>query len=109
MELDFASKRLRSVCEDERRAQRQLGGVGARKLRARISDLRAAKTVSDLVVGNPHPLKRERDGQYSVRLDGGCRLVFVLFMEEVPVREDGSIAWEQVDSVSVVFIGDYHD
>jgi len=29
--------------------------------------------------------------------------------EPVPVNEDGSIAWERVDRIRVVFIGDYHD
>ncbi len=109
MELDFTTKATKSVCEDEKRAKKDLGAIGARKLRARLSDLRAARTVADLVVGNPHPLKGDRAGQFSVRLDGGRRLVFEPFMAEVPIKEDGSIAWEQVDSVAVVFIGDYHD
>jgi len=69
----------------------------------------AAADVSNLVAGHPHPLRGQRAGQFSVRLDGGRRLVFEPGHPPPPVRKDGSIAWEQVRSVRIVYIGDYHD
>lgn len=44
-----------------------------------------------------------------MRLDGGRRLVFEPATEPPPLNEDGTIAWDRVTSIRVVFIGDYHD
>ena len=38
----------------------QLGDIGARKLKARLSDLEAASHVTDFLTGNPHPLTGDR-------------------------------------------------
>lgn len=57
MVLLFADDQLKRLCSEERLAKRRLGASGARKLRARLADLDAAATPSDLVAGRPHPLK----------------------------------------------------
>lgn len=109
MEILFADKNLERLCSEQREAKRRLGGKGARKLRARLADLRAAARVRDLLAGRPHPLKHDRTGEFSVDLDGGRRLVFVPANEPVPLDQDGAVVWERVTSVRIVFIGDYHD
>ncbi len=109
MDVFFADKDMERLCSEEREANRRLGGKGARRLRARLADLRAASRIKDLVAGRPHPLKYDREGQFAVDLDGGRRLVFVAANEPVPSDQDGSVAWDQVTSVRIVFIGDYHD
>ncbi len=88
---------------------RKLGAVCARKLRTRLADLRAATAVAELTAGRPHPLKGEWDGRFALDLHGGDRLVFESADEPVPINENGSIAWERVARIQVVFIGDYHD
>lgn len=110
MDLDFETKSLRALCESEREQKRQLGAANARKLRARLADLQAAKRVTELLAGRPHPLKGDRSGQFALCLDdGGCRLVFRPAEEPPPKRADGSISWEAVTAVTIVFIGDYHE
>lgn len=109
MDIKFASKDLAELCQSERRAMRELGQAGARKLFARLADLAAADHVGELVAGYPHPLKGDRAGQFSVRLDGGRRLVFSAANDPVPVNDDGSIDWSCVTRVRIEFIGDYHD
>ena len=69
----------------------------------------AAANVADLVAGRPHPLKGDRAGQFALDLDRGSRLVFEPAHEPVPIRDDQSIAWDQVTAIRIVFIGDYHD
>lgn len=89
--------------------ERKFGTACAKKLQTRLDDLQAAETLADIVAGRPHPLERDRIGQFAVDLHGACRLVFESTDEPVPTRDDGTIAWNEVTKVRIVFIGDYHD
>jgi proteic killer suppression protein len=109
MEIAFRDKALKGLSENPKTAQRKLGTASARKLRTRLADLRAAGTVAELVAGRPHPLKGDRAGEFAIDLHGGHRLVFVQDHDPVPIREDGTVDWNSVTNVRVVFIGDYHD
>lgn len=109
MEIRFKDKDLRELCEKKAVATKKLGDVGARKLRSRLADLRAASRVTELVAGRPHPLKGERLGQFALDLYGGARLVFEPANDPVPRRDDASIEWSAVTIVCIEYIGDYHD
>lgn len=104
----FADDDLRTLCSTERLAQRRLGPKNTKKLKARLADLQAARNVSQLVAGGPHPLKGDRAGQFALDLDGGCRLVFEPASDGA-ADEHGVIDWSKVTEVKVVEIGDYHD
>jgi len=86
-----------------------LGLDNAKKLRHRLGDIAAAENVTDLVAGNPHPLRGNRDGQLSISLAGGTRLVIKPSCSAIPQKSDGGIDWAAVKAVTVYFIGDYHD
>ncbi len=109
MEIRFKDKKLRELCEKQAAAVKKLGDACARKLRARLADLSAASRVTDLVAGNPHPLKGDRLGQFAVDLTGGWRLVFAPANDPVPRNDDAAIDWAAVTIVNIEFIGDYHD
>lgn len=109
MDIEFSSPDLQALCEQQRLMTRQLGDNCGRKLRARVADLTAATSVAELVAGRPHPLKGDRAGQFALDLYGGKRLVFEPAHNPVPTRKDGSLAWELVTKIRIVFIGDYHD
>jgi proteic killer suppression protein len=109
MEVRFESERLRELCQQQRVAERRLGTVCARKLQARLVELRTATAVAELASGRPHPLAGDRAGEFALDLEGGRRLVFVPDDDPVPSRDDGSIDWSQVTIIRIVFIGDYHD
>lgn len=109
MTILFADRDLERLCSEEREARRRFGAEGARKLRARLADLRAATRVRDLLAGRPHPLRHDRSGQFAVDLHGGRRLVFAPAHEPVPLDPTGAVDWTQVTTVCIVFIGDYHD
>lgn len=47
-------------------------------------------------------------GCMALDLDGACRLVVEAANDPVPEKDDGGIRWNQVDTIRVVFIGDYH-
>jgi len=109
MEIDFKDEKLRRLCEHRREAEKKLGNDCAKKLRSRLSDLEAATHVRELLAGRPHPLERDRHGQFAVNLAGGKRLVFTPNHKPMPIDDQGSIGWSQVSSIIIVFIGDYHD
>ena len=110
MQIGYSDRKLRKLCENKREAVRSLGPNSAKKLQSRLSDIEAAPNVQDLPpVGNPHPLVGGRQGQFSVGLAGGKRLVFKPNHNPVPKKDEGGINWKLVTSVTIVFIGDYHD
>jgi toxin HigB-1 len=107
--VDFKDKKIRLLCEKSAEAEKKLGAPCAKKLRTRLADIEAASCVTDLVAGNPHPLKGDRAGEFAVDLAGGFRLVFIPANDPVPLRDDQSIDWSCVTIVCIEFIGDYHD
>jgi proteic killer suppression protein len=109
LEIRFKDKQLRELCEKRAVAAKKLGDIGARKLQTRLADIAAASRVTDLITGNPHPLKGDRHGQFALDLAGGWRLVFVPANEPIPRRDDASIDWSAVTIVCIEYIGDYHD
>ncbi len=108
MNISFKDAKLEALCNTERLQQQALGAA-ARRLRTRLAELAAAERVTDLVNGRPHPLRGDRLGQFSVSLDSARRLVFVPTHDPAPLGADGTIAWDRVSSIRIVFIGDYHD
>lgn len=109
MHINFESQKIRKLCENKREAETKLGSDSAKKLRSRLSDLDAASNVRELIAGRPHPLDRDRLGQFAIDLAGGKRLTFKPNHDPVPEDEHGNINWADVTSITIVFIGDYHD
>ncbi len=109
MEITFSNQKMQKICENERSANRELGQASAKKLRTRISDILAAQSVFDLPAGNPHQLKGNRIGQFSLNLSDGKRLIFIPANNPTPLIDDESIDWFHVTKVYIIEIGDYHD
>jgi toxin HigB-1 len=109
MRIFYTDDALARTCTQQREATKAHGAKNAKKLAMRLTQLHAATRVTDLISGDPHPLKHDRQGQFAVSLDGGCRLVFRPNDDPPPLREDESIDWSAVTDICIVFIGDYHD
>lgn len=109
MQIHYRNKKICEQCEKQAVAQKELGADCAKKLKQRLAELAAAANVAELVAGRPHPLKGERQGQFALDLAGGYRLVFAPEHDPVPSRTDGSIDWAQITTISIEYIGDYHE
>lgn len=109
LELAFAEKSLRQLCENEAIAQRKLGVSVAEKLKRRLADMRAATSVKDLVVGAPRELEGACQHQIAVDLCDGYRIVFCANHNNVPFLESGAIDWTQVSRVKILRIECNHD
>jgi proteic killer suppression protein len=108
MQVTYASKTIQRLCEDSKHQRKKLGDMRAKRLRARIKELRAEENVTKLRYGNPHPLTEDRAGQFSVDLDGPMRLLFEPIDQPPPTLPSGGIDWQQVCNVCILEIEDTH-
>lgn len=109
MVVEYQNSEIKGICLETRKAVRLLGAESARKLKGRLSDLRAARNVTELIAGRPHPYKGHNERRFSLDLAGGARLLFVPTKDPPPRRQDGGIDWASVAEVTIVCIGDNHD
>jgi plasmid maintenance system killer protein len=87
-----------------------LGQAQARKLGARLDDLRAAQSLESLrhLPGRCHELTANRKGQLSIDLVHPTRLVFEPAEEPLPLKEDGGLDWTGVVAIRILDIVDTH-
>lgn len=87
------------------------GVAASRKLRRRLSDLRAAQSLEEMrdLPGKCHELRDDREGQLAVTVSGGKRLIF---KPDPPQRKGKGVAklnWTDVSGITIIEIVDYHD
>jgi hypothetical protein len=103
MELAFETVALRRVCESDIEARKCYPEETVEDLHARLADMRAAKSGSDLVAGrpsfDPRPPARIR-----FSLDGGYALVCVGNHPKPPVTDKGLVDLDRMRRMRVVAI-----
>ncbi len=99
--LRFASADLRDICERRAAAEHLLGKAAARKLRARLSDIRAASDIRQVVLGRPSISAR---GRIAFSLSATQRLIVGPAVTPIPRQLDKHIDWARVDIIEVVEI-----
>jgi toxin HigB-1 len=104
MQLAFATKSLREICESAEKAKRELGSKVSDKLKHRLADLRAAISVHDLVAGHPRKLDETYQRKIVMQLGAGYRLVFCANHAVLPKLESGKIDWSKVSRVKLLRI-----
>jgi toxin HigB-1 len=112
MRITFSSESLRDTFNTEKKLKKKLGAKTFGVLSMRMADLGAAPNVQFVIEkcrGRCEPLFEDRSGQFSIRLDGRKRLVFVPDHEPLPLRPDGSINPTMVTQIRIVEVTDYHD
>jgi proteic killer suppression protein len=94
---------LRSICEDEERACATYGSDTARRLTSRLADLRAVKTVLELVAGQP---KFDGDdcSELRVGLGNGYSIRCKPNHRPPPMDGDGQVDWERVHRIQIIDI-----
>ena len=111
MDILFASNDLKELCHNVKRAQKDLGKAGQKKLNRRLDELRDAETLAVVKTLHPrtHELKGSMAGEISMDLDGGLRLILCPGDNPPPRKPDGGLDWNQVRSVLILKVMDYHD
>jgi len=111
MDIYFRTKKLQKVCSVSSEAQKHLGPKGARKLRQRMMELKAAVSLYDISRLPParcHELTGNRKGQLTVDLNHPYRLVFIPADNPVPRTSDGGLDWPEVTEIEIIEIVDTH-
>ena len=103
MELAFDSRALRTICESETAARRDLGTKVAETLKHRLGDLRAATSIHELLVGRPRLLDASNE-QMVIDLCDGYEIVFSANHPKKPLTDDGTLDWTKVSRVKILRI-----
>lgn len=108
MVIRFRTRRLETIANDGKAAQKALGKRCAALLRARLDDLRAADDLNVMrhLPGRCHELKGNRAGQFAMDLEHPRRLVFEPL--DGDSRAEGGLDWSTVTAIEMVEIIDYH-
>lgn len=108
LEIAFANKALRQLCENKAKAICDLGQITAAKLRSRLADIREASSVADLAAGNPREL--DSNGFHlTLDLRSGRQLVISANHNVNPTLGSGHIDWQKVARVKIERITESHD
>lgn len=109
MDVSFGTSRLRKVCQSDKELRRAHGESCAKKVMARLADLRAAPRLEEMrhLPGGCHELEADRKGQLALELSDGKRLILEP-LEAKAATLDGSLDWKLVGAVRVVAIINYH-
>lgn len=108
MEISFETEKLAKLCNTRAALERTYGVACARRLGQRLQELEAVDCLADMVFGRPHELKGDRDGQVSVDLVHPLRLIFRPTSQPPPLKTDGGLDRQKVQSVTIVEVTDPH-
>jgi proteic killer suppression protein len=104
LDIAFASRAIRQLCEGEIEARRRLGARVASKLKRRLADLYAATRVTGFAVGRPHKLPGGRGDKMAIALDAGVKLVFCANHNVNPTTRSGTVSWRRVTRIKILSI-----
>jgi len=108
VEIAFAKKSLRQLCESERRGRRLLGASVAERLKRRLADFQAAECVTDLVAGRPREIESAQPGHMAIDLGEGFQLTFASNHGQAPLADGSRIDWSRVSRVKILSIERHH-
>jgi proteic killer suppression protein len=110
MDILFDGRQMEALCNQDKRARKRLGAVGAKRLRQRLDDLHAAPNLDAMrsLPGRCHELKGDRKGQLSLDLEHPLRLVFEPADTPVPRKTDGGLDWAATTAVRILAVEDTH-
>lgn len=110
MEIKFKSNKLEKSLTFPEEIVRTYG-VLAKKVKQRMDEFRAASSLwvmKKLPAANCHELTGERKGQLAVNVSGNWRIIFEPNHNPLPVKADGGLDWQQVTSIKILEVTDYH-
>jgi proteic killer suppression protein len=111
MVIHFRTAKLEKTFTSEKELTRTYGPDQAKLLVLRISQLRSARCLADLLLIPPlraHELGADRKGQISLYLRQPYRLILVPAPIPPPTKPDGGLDWQNVTEVTITEVVDYH-
>jgi plasmid maintenance system killer protein len=110
LDIYFKNRRLANACNSSKECQRTFGAERSKKIQQRLVELKAADSLADvkkIPQARCHPLKGDREGQFSVTVSGNYRIIFMPY-RTLPKKDEGGINYELITEIRVIGIEDYH-
>jgi toxin HigB-1 len=104
VELAFAERKLRDLCESYLKAERALGRPLATELKTVIADMRAVPSASDLVMRSVKEIPDAMPPSMSVQLLPGGNVLFCANHGSMPLDAAGKADWSSVTRVKILKI-----
>ena len=108
MELAFATRSLRIICESPVEKSQVLPTRVGHSLMRRLADLRAATSIRDVIAGQPTEMAGSQP-QVTIDLGDGHWMVLIPNHVNNPRTHKGDVDWARVSRVQVVEIAEHHD
>ena len=105
MEIAFETRKLRSICESEAIALREMGPNISETLKHRLADIRAASSIADLVVGNARFWGDGEAQRCVIDLIDGCHITCKANHPDNPLTDSETLDWERISRLKIVEIG----
>lgn len=104
VEISFETKSLRDMCEIESLAIEAIGAPAAEALKRRLSDIRAADAIHEVLAGRPHTVTA--NGLVSRQFQLSPELVLRVAPNHIKPRlkTDGAPDWERIRRVRVISV-----
>lgn len=111
LDIQFGGRRDAKLFSIQSLRVRKFGDVRARLIGSRLDDLHAADSLADMrnLPGRCHELTGDREGTFSIDLDGPYRLLFKSGHIPVPLKPDGGIDWTKISSIIVLGVENTHE
>ena len=112
MEIRYKNKRIRDICENEKKAIKKYNKFIAEKLIFSIEFLKNSKSLKDVADYQNfrlHELKYERKGQLAIDL--GKTTGYRLIIEPITVvnKEKGIISYESINVVEIMEVSNHYE
>ncbi|MDH4230635.1 MAG: killer suppression protein [Nitrospirota bacterium] len=114
MDISFNNNKLKKTFNEGAQLDAKHGKHRATKIRNRMAEFRAAKSLMDFWPPKSGPARchelteGKRAGQLSVDLDHPYRLIFVPNHNPLPLRTDGGLDWSRVTAITIIGVEDTH-
>lgn len=111
MEIKFRTKRIAKLLNTRKALVQKYGDKRAKVIQRRLLDIAAAETLADLYrvqAAGLHPLKADKKGLFAVKAGGPLRLLLCPIPSPVPRAPSGREMSEEISSVWVEGVEDYH-
>lgn len=105
MEISFHTEELLNLCIDDSVSDGSLGSAAAEALRNRLSDIRAADSVLELLAGSPTPGQYLGQHCYRLQIASGLWLTIVPNHNKPRLDASGGPDWGRVRRVRVLAVG----
>ena len=100
---------VRQLCEDETTAQQELGVAVAQSLKNRLADIMAARSINDIIVGNPRRLLADSQHIMAIDLSDGYSLLMTPNHPRKRSDEPAIIDWSKISRIKILRVEANHE